>query len=28
MNFFYEDIFNNFYAVHPESYRIRWNNVK
>jgi len=21
-------IFNHFYAVHPESYRIRWNNAK
>jgi len=21
-------IFNHFYAVRPESYRIRWNNAK
>ena len=28
VNFFYDDIFNHFYAVRPGSYRIRWNNAK
>jgi len=25
---YYDNIFNHFYAVRPESYRIRWNNAK
>jgi len=28
VNFFYDDIFNHFYAVRPECYRFRWNNAK
>jgi len=25
---FYDDIYNQFYAVRPGSYRIWWNNAK